>query len=203
MGIINREISNGTIKLLYSSPVTTRQIVLGKFFGLMIFNLLLLSIFAIILASIRMNTQNGKFGWYLSIILGVFLLTSAYSAIGLFISCLTGYQIVAAVITFASFFVLSAISGLWQQYNLVRDITHFLSISGKAEKMMSGLITSRDILYFLLVISMFIGFALIKLQSTQESRKWTANAARYAALTLIIIILGYFSSGRGISLTSM
>jgi len=197
MGIINREISNGTIKLLYSSPVSTRHIVFGKFLGLMFFNLLLLLIFAIILTSLQLNTQHAEYAWYLSIMLGVFLLMGAYSAIGLFISCLTGYQIVAAVITFSVFFLLSVIGGLWQQYDMVRDITFFLTISGKAEKMMTGLITSRDIIYFLLVITMFIGFAMIKLKSIQHSWKWTVNASRYSLLALVIIVLGYFSSRPG------
>src|SRR5688500_6611371 len=31
MGLISREINNGSIKLLYSSPVKTREIVLGKY----------------------------------------------------------------------------------------------------------------------------------------------------------------------------
>lgn len=197
MGIINREISNGTIKLLYSSPVTTREIVLGKFFGLMTFNLLLLFLFAFFLWSVQSTTQHAEYRWYLAMMLGVFLLMNTYAAIGLFISCLTSYQIVAAVITFAVFFVLSQIQLLWQQYDLIRDITFFLAISDKATNIMKGLITSRDVIYFILVITMFIGFAMIKLTSTQESRKWTANASRYALLTLIVMVIGYFSSRPG------
>lgn len=197
MGIINREISNGTIKLLYSSPVTTREIVLGKYLGLAIFNFLLLIIFAFFLWRVQANTQNAEFRWYLSMILGVFLLVNTYAAIGLFISCLTGYQIVAAVITFAVFFALSEINSLWQQYDLIRDITFYLTLSGKAENMMRGLITSRDIIYFLLVIPLFIGFAIIKLESLQQSGRWTANAVRYAMLVVLVVIIGYFSSRPG------
>lgn len=197
MGVINRELSNGTIKLLYSSPIRTREIVLGKYLGLVLFSFILLLIFIILLLLLYVNIQNGEYELYFAILLGLFLLMNTYFAIGLFISCLTTYQIVAAVITFTVFFILSAISGLWQQYDLIRDITWLLSMAGRSEMMLYGLITSRDVLYFILIIALFIGFAMIRLRSTQESRKWTVAASRYGALLLIVIILGYVSSRPG------
>ena len=33
MGVVSRELSSGSIKLLYSSPVTNLQIIIGKYFG--------------------------------------------------------------------------------------------------------------------------------------------------------------------------
>ena len=40
MGLLSRDLSTGTIKLLYSSPITNRQIVLGKFFAAVDFMLI-------------------------------------------------------------------------------------------------------------------------------------------------------------------
>lgn len=51
MGLISREINNGTIKLLYSSPIKTRDIVLGKYLAIMIYNLLLVMILGIFMIS--------------------------------------------------------------------------------------------------------------------------------------------------------
>ena len=42
MGIMSREFSTGSIKLLFSSPITNKQIVLGKFYALMVYAFLLL-----------------------------------------------------------------------------------------------------------------------------------------------------------------
>ena len=39
MGVMSRELSSGSIKLLYSSPVTNRQIILGKYLSMMIYGL--------------------------------------------------------------------------------------------------------------------------------------------------------------------
>jgi ABC-2 type transport system permease protein len=104
MGLISREINNGTIKLLYSSPVKVRQIVLGKYLAVMIFNLLLLFIVGIFMVTGAFNISSVDYGLLLSASLGFYLLVCAYSAIGLFMSSLTTYQIVSAI---GSFLIIS------------------------------------------------------------------------------------------------
>ena len=47
MGLVSRDLSGGTIKLLHSSPMTNTQIILGKFLSMMIFALLLVGIFVL------------------------------------------------------------------------------------------------------------------------------------------------------------
>ena len=47
MGLMSRELSSGSIKLLYSSPVTNKQIVLGKYLAMMLYGLLLMAILSI------------------------------------------------------------------------------------------------------------------------------------------------------------
>ena len=197
MGVVSREVNNGTIRLLYSSPISTKEIVIGKYLGLMFYNCILLLVIAIQLFSLCMSVEHPEIKWSFSMLLGVFLMMSAYSAIGLFISCLSNYQIVAAVITFAVLFVLENISTLWQQYDLIRDITFALSISGKAELMFDGLITSRELLYYISILLLFVGSAIIRLQSMQESKKWTIRASRYGLLVLVVMAINYFSSRPG------
>jgi len=48
MGLMSREISSGTIKLLYSSPIKVREIIFGKFIAMMVYNLALILIHATI-----------------------------------------------------------------------------------------------------------------------------------------------------------
>ncbi|MGN6421358.1 MAG: Gldg family protein [Pseudobacter sp.] len=197
MGIINRENTSGSIKLLYSSPVRNREIILGKYLGMVVFNILLILGFGIVLVTAGFAMENPETGWFMSVLLALFLTVNAYTAIGLFISSLTNYQIVAAAITFAVFFLLDALSGLWQQYDLIRDLTYALSIKGKLGPMTSGTLTSRDIIYFLLIIFLFLVFAMIRMKSKQESKKWTVSFAKYGLVLLIVVTLGYFSSRPG------
>ena len=44
MGLMSREFGSGSIKLLYSSPVTNIQIILGKFLSMMIYGLVLIAL---------------------------------------------------------------------------------------------------------------------------------------------------------------
>lgn len=197
MGVINREVNSGTMKLLYSSPIRIRDIVLGKYLGLLVLVMILTLIICIFLVSATWIIKDPETDRHFASLLGVFLVANAYIAIGLFVSCITNYQIVAGVLTFVVFFILGSISNLWQQFDLVRDITYFLSISGRAGYLLNGLISTRDLFYFILITILFLGFALIKLKSTQESKPWTVSFIRYTALFVMILFLGYVTARPG------
>ena len=47
MGLMSREYGSGSIKLLYSSPITSTQIILGKFFSMMLYGLIMIGIIAV------------------------------------------------------------------------------------------------------------------------------------------------------------
>lgn len=194
MGVINREFSSGTIKLLYSSPIKLRQIILGKYLGMMAFCFILILIAGIFLVLGFFNIKSLDIPPLLSGLLALYLLLCALTAIGFFMSSLSHYQIISAIASFTILFILSRIGSLWQQYDFVRDLTWFLSIAGRTEKMIVGLITSKDILYFLLIIFMFIGFTYLKLKDSLETSPWYLKTARYLSIILISISVGYFSS---------
>ncbi len=194
MGLISREINNGTIKLLYSSPIRTRDIVLGKYVAVMLYNLILVAILGIFLVSSLFHVKNVDAGLLGAAVLGFFLLMCTYTAIGLFMSSLTTYQIVSAIGTFIVVFVLDRIGGLWQQYDFVRDITYFLSISGRTNKMLVGLITTNDVIYFILIVTMFLCFTYFKLKGAREIKPWYIKTSRYLAVTVLALGLGYIFS---------
>lgn len=194
MSIISREINNGTIKLLYSSPVALRKIVLGKYLALMIYNLLLIAILGIFVGSGFFDIKDLDYGPLLSSLLGFFLLLCALTAIGFFMSSLTTYPIVSAVASFTVLLILVYIGRLWQQYDFIRDLTYFLSINNRVEKMIMGLITTKDVVYYLVVIFMFLGFTILKLRAGRESRPWYIKTGRYLAIILSGLLIGYISS---------
>lgn len=194
MGILGREINNGTIKLLYSSPIRLREIVLGKYLALMMYNLVLVGILGIFMVSAAFQIQAVDYGILLSASLGFYLLVCTYAAIGLFMSSLSTYQIISGIATFMVIFLLGYIGNAWQKYDFVRDLTYFLSISGRTVRMLTGLITSKDVLYFLVIIYMFLGFTLFKLKGGREVKPWTVTALRYLAVVISGLLIGYVSS---------
>lgn len=194
MGLISREVNNGTIKLLYSSPIKVRTVVLGKYLAVMVYNLLLVLIVGVFVVAGIFNIQSVDYGILLSATLGFYLLVCAYSAIGLFMSSLTTYQVVSAIGSFTIIFALTRVGTLWQKMDFVRDLTYFLSLSGRTAKMVKGLITTKDILYFIVIVYMFLGFALLKLKGGRESKPWYVKAIRYAAIVVSALAVGYVSS---------
>lgn len=194
MGLMSRELSSGSIKLLYSSPVTNTQIIFGKYLAMMVYGLILSAILIIYVSFSLCTVKSMDLPAALSGVLGLYLLTCAYAAIGLFMSTLTSYQVVAAMGTLALLAVLNFIGSVGQSIELVRDITYWLSISGRASEFVDGLICSEDIIYFLVVIVLFVVLSIMKLQGERTKRALGVRIARYCGVVAIALCVGYASS---------
>ena len=109
-------------------------------------------------------------------ILGIYLRICAYGAIGLFMSSITSYQVVAAMGTLAVLAALNYVGEVGQDYAFVRDITYWLSISGRAYQFIDGLICTEDVLYFLIVIVLFISLSILKLRAGRSTVDETIKA---------------------------
>ncbi|SKD10505.1 ABC-2 type transport system permease protein [Chitinophaga ginsengisegetis] len=207
MGVINREYAGGTIKLLHSSPVKTRQIILGKFLGVYGFVCLMILIFAVEVSILTFSIKNVEFLHIMSMVLGFFLLAAMYVAVGMFISSLTSYPIVAGIGTFVVLMLFGTLSMMFQGTDYVRDVTWFLSSSGRVESFLAGLITTKDLVYFVSIISLFIIFTIIKTKSITESKSWRVSAGRYLlafAIAVVVLVvtsihglIGYWDVTRG------
>ncbi|MDE5424406.1 ABC transporter permease, partial [Ancylomarina sp. DW003] len=194
MGLMSKEFSSGSIKLLYSSPISNLQIVLGKFLSMMIFGLALCGIMFLLLGYGLIGIKMYHFPLILTGLLGMFLLICTYSAIGLFLSSLSSYQIVAAIGTFVTLFVLGKIGTVWQDIEFVRDITYWLDMGGRASFFVRGLICSEDILYFILISGLFISFTVLRLKGIREKRPKYISVMRYAFTFCIVALVGYVST---------
>lgn len=194
MGLMGREFDSGSAKLLFTSPIKTRQIILGKYIGVASYLLMLVVIVAIFIFTALYNIRNADYGLLFSALLGFYLLVCSYAAIGLFMSALSNNQIIAAFSTFVVIFILTRIGGLWQQYDFVRDLTYFLSLQNRTWKMLSGLIVTKDVIYFVVVTFMFLAFTLIKVRAGREAKPWLVQLGRYAAILAVTLTIGYVSS---------
>lgn len=99
MRTFSEERKQKTESLLYASPVTTTEIVLGKYFALLTVTAIPLLMICIIPLILRMFGNVYLPAAYISIG-GFFILGAALLAIGMFISSLTDIQILAAGLTF-------------------------------------------------------------------------------------------------------
>ena len=194
MGLISKEKSSGSIKLLFSSPINNTQIVLGKFAAMVVYILILIGVLSIFVTFANFTVRDFDLPAILSALLGLFLLACAYSAIGLFMSTLTSYQVVAAVGTLAVLAVLNFIDKMTSNLDFVRDLTYWLSIRGRSGDMLEGLICSDAVAYFLIVIGLFITLSIMKLNSERSRDKKIVSIARYAIVVAVAFTLGQITS---------
>jgi len=165
MRLYAEERKSGTIELLFTYPVSDLSTLLAKF-------LAVLSAFLIILA----GTLPGMFllgyvgdpNWkaLLCGYLGVALLGGAFLALGLFTSSLTQNQIVAAVLSFGALLMFWIIGWL---KNLVDPgmarFVEYISITRHFESFTKGVLDTRDLIYYLLFIVLFLFFTLRQMES--------------------------------------
>jgi ABC-2 type transport system permease protein len=163
------EIKQGTLELLLTKPLSLLEIVLGKFLGalvLLIVAILPSLLYVFILSLLSLNEQGLDFGSTLGSYLGLVFLMGAYAAVGIFASTCTENQIVSFVIAvFVSFLLFYGFESL----SLIAPIyTHYLSYLGFQSHYKSisrGVIDSRDLIYFLSVIFVFVALSLNQLKS--------------------------------------
>lgn len=194
MGIMSREFSSGSIKLLYASPVSNAQIILGKYLAIMIYGLLLVSIMVIFLLFGITIMPGLEVPVVVTGIISIYLLICAYAAVGLFMSSLTSYQVVAAMGTLAIFATLTFMGNMAQDVPFLRDITYWLSIANRTFFMLLGLICSEDVLYFFIVITMFLALTIARLQFSRDRRSGLFVAGTYTGIIVVAMLLGYITS---------
>jgi len=194
MGIISRETSSGSIKLLYSSPVKLSEMIYGKFLAMVVFNLVIVGIMFMFYIFGVLFVDNFDFPHPLVAILAAFLLMCTYAAIGIFMSSLTSYQVVAAISTFVALAFFNYIGGFGQSLDYIRDLTYSLSMPNRAMRMVAGLLTSREVIYYLAIIGMFLAFTITKLEFARAARPFVYKAGRYLGILALTLVVTYLSS---------
>ena len=168
------EIKTGTIELLLTKPISELNLVMGKFLAGVSLCVIALCPTLIYLASIFLLGQpQGNLDWAVTIgsYTGLVLLSGIYVSIGVFASSLTENQIVAFILAFLfSFFCFAGfeqIARLLAHTGLELSIEK-LGISYHYNAISRGVLDTRDVVYFLSVMSIFIFGSKLSLQS----RKW-------------------------------
>ena len=194
MGLMSKEVSGGSIKLLFSSPVSETQIILGKYLSIIIFSFsFILVLFLYSIGGIFI-IKDIDIPHLLTGLLGTYLMICTYAAIGILVSSMTSYPIVAAIGTLIILTALNYVGLFWQDIEYVRDISYWLSIRGRSLLFVSGLICSEDVLYFIIVPILFLSLSVLRLYGKRKQLSTGVKGTQYLSLCLIVMTLGYISS---------
>jgi ABC-2 type transport system permease protein len=171
----SEEIGLGTIELLTTRPLTDLDIILGKYFAalvLVVFSILPTFIFFYSVYQLGSPAGNIDTGATWGSYIGLVFLGAAFVAIGIFASSLTKNQIVAFILAvflcFFFFMAFESLSKLNVFYATADDMIEMLGINAHYVSISRGVVDTRDVIYFLSLITLFISFTKVSL----ESRKW-------------------------------
>lgn len=157
-----------TFRLLLSSPVHLKEIILGKFLACMIVITLMVLISSYSIGFLFMIGEPDV-GPVLTGYLGILLTAGCYVSVGIFASSLTENQIVAAVITFGfSLFMWVIGWGAQTANSTTGQVLEYLSIIEHMDRFLKGMIETSDLAYYL----SFIIFGLFLCYRTLDSNRW-------------------------------
>ena len=216
MRMFAEEKKNGTMELLLTKPLSEMKIIWAKFlagFVLVFISLLptLVCYFSVValgdpVGNIDTGSVTGSY-------IGLLLLGAAFVAIGLFASSITNNQIVAFILAaLMSAFMHLGFESIYRM-GFLGDADLFvrsLGMSYHYDSISRGVVDSRDVIYFISVIAIFMMATRIVLQS----RKWhgwrnkkdlkRSHWIELVAGVLIVVfvnVIGYYLFGR-LDLTS-
>jgi ABC-2 type transport system permease protein len=168
MRLISEERRLGTIELLMTLPVKEWQLVMGKFLSaylLIIVTLFLTIIHYITIALLGRPDLGATIGGYI----GLVLIVGFYLSIGIFTSSLSQNQIISFILSFViifAFYILDKIVFFFPGF--LATVLEYLSTDYHFNNIARGVLDSRDVIYYL---SMMFLFLFLTVQ-TLESRKW-------------------------------
>ena len=156
------EFKTGTFEILQTRPLSQRQIVWGKYYGSLVVVLIALLPTIVYFFSIQQLSANEGIdtGATVGSYIGLFFLAAVFTAIGICTSSFTNNAVVAFITSLIAcallYYGFSAISklpvfegGIDYYIEMIGIDFHYRSIS-------RGVIDTRDIIYFLSVIFLFL-----------------------------------------------
>lgn len=169
MRLIAHEQEQGTLVLLKTSPISDREVVLGKFLSVMVVLLVLTGMSSYMPALIFVNGKVSV-GHIAVAYLGTLLLGAAVTAIGLFGSALAKNQVVGFIVSGALTLVMIL---MWLVAKIsdppIADFVDGLALHHLRQRdFMTGVLRLDNVVFYVMVCAVFL-LAAIK---TMEARRW-------------------------------
>jgi ABC-2 type transport system permease protein len=163
MRSFSEEFKAGTYEILQTKPLRHSQLVLGKYLGAFFIVLLALAptvLYAVSVNQLSIGNRGIDIGGTIGSYIGLFFLAAVFSAIGIYCSSFTNNPVAAFIVSAFSCFILyngfTAISRIPAFANGIDYYLELLGIDYHYKSVSRGVIDSRDIVYFISVIALFL-----------------------------------------------
>ncbi len=174
MRSIAEERRTGTIELLFTRPISDIQMLLAKYFASV--TLLVIALIPTIVYYVSMHYLGDPVGVMddgstITSYFGLILLGSTFVAIGIFASALTSSQIVAFILAMFLCWLFYQGFDLLGSFNLMGKFDSIIQYCGMTvhyDGIKRGLVDTKDVIYFITVIVLFIFAALTVIKSLKK-----------------------------------
>ena len=164
MRVLSEERRNRTLSLLFSAPISMTEIIVGKYLGVVSFILILIGMLALMPLSLLVGTDL-DLGKLAAGLLGLTLVVSAFTAIGIYMSSLTEQPTVAAITSFGLLLLLWILDWAGNSGAPASGLLGYLSLLNHYDPLLKGMFSSVDVSYYLLLTVLFLGFSIRRLDA--------------------------------------
>ncbi len=169
MRLMSEERRNKTDQLFYAAPVSSLEIVAGKFFAAAI--VYFIAIFSTMIIAFVISTMAAP-QWQLVYghFIGLLLLGLALISIGLLLSAVTESQVIAAIGGFCVGFFLMLLETLAPviENPMLRKVITQMSFKNRYISFTMGILELSDIMFFISITGLFIFLSILCF----EKRRW-------------------------------
>jgi ABC-2 type transport system permease protein len=161
MRSFSEEFKTGTIEFLLTKPISTLNLVLGKFFGawlIIILAFLPTIIYYFSISNLGSPQGNIDTGAVIGSYFGLILLSAVFTSIGIAVSSFTENQVIAFIIsTFVCYFIYDGIHQLSQLFKgKIQYFIDFISLQFHYSSLGRGVIDSRNLIYLISLDSLML-----------------------------------------------
>jgi ABC-2 type transport system permease protein len=185
----------GTFEILQTTPLSRVQLVVGKYLAsLIVVAIALLPTLVYFLSIQRLSGQGGiDTGATIGSYLGLLCLSSVFTAIGVCCSSFTGNAVVAFIgAAFACFLLYSGFGAISQLPVFAAGADYYIEMIGidfHYRSISRGVIDSRDLIYFLSVLFLFLSLTNRNLVKMVRSNKLSTPKYGWIALIAILVVI--------------
>ena len=167
MSTLAGERRNGTLPLLFAAGVPASRIVLGKYAVLLLW-LLLWLLLALAMPLSLAHATTPDWGKLAAATLGIALMLAALAALAIAASAFTTHPAIAAVVALLLGLALLTVNFGAQLAGFDNGAINWLAMSTHVQNLLRGLVSTTDILWFLLLIAVCLALATRRLAADKE-----------------------------------
>lgn len=191
MRLFSEDRKQKTDQLLLTAPVSTAEIVFGKYFaalGALLVGIVITNVYPVIL-SILGNLPVAE---TVSCYIGFVLLCAVILSIGAFMSSLTESQIVAAISTYGALILMTLLGTMASKVpnETVVKIMLWLSPMQRFSDFTLGILNIEAIVYYLSITGLFLFFTVIVLERRKNNK--IKSAPVIVAAVIIVVLANVF-----------